>query len=147
MHTLTTLDPATTPGAVTLSVSSLSRSHAFYTERLGLQLLAQASDRLTFGVGQRPLLHLVEQPGAQLIRRATGLYHFALLVSSRQELARLITHLRDTATALSGASDHAVSEAFYLNDPDGHGIELYRDRPRDQWYDAARHLSADQRAD
>jgi catechol 2,3-dioxygenase len=83
------------------------------------------------------LLRLQELPGSRVIRRATGLYHFALLVPSRLELARTLRHLIDTQTPIGGASDHLVSEALYLSDPDGHGIEIYADRPRSAWYDQA----------
>jgi catechol 2,3-dioxygenase len=77
---------------------------------------------------------LVEQPGARPVQAGrTGLYHFAILTPSRYELSRVLNHLVDSRTPIGGASDHAVSEALYLTDPDGHGIEIYRDRPRDEW--------------
>jgi catechol 2,3-dioxygenase len=81
------------------------------------------------------LLRLQALPGARYAPRTTGLYHFALRVPSRLELARTIEHLARTRTSIDGASDHTVSEALYLHDPDRHGIEIYRDRPRDAWYD------------
>jgi catechol 2,3-dioxygenase len=71
-----------------------------------------------------------------VVRRATGLYHFALRVPTRHDLARVIRNLAENRTPVSGASDHLVSEALYLYDLDGHGIEIYRDRPRDTWQDA-----------
>ena len=90
----------------------------------------------TLGVGTRPLLRLHEFPGARLVRRATGLYHFALRVPSRRDLARVLRHFADIGYGIGGAADHRFSEALYLSDPDGHGIEIYRDRPRDTWFDA-----------
>ena len=76
---------------------------------------------------------LVEEPGARPSHRHTGLYHFALLVPERPELARWLAHAARDRVSLTGLSDHSVSEAIYLRDPDGHGIEIYADRPRDQW--------------
>ena len=83
------------------------------------------------GVAERVLLELHEQPGAKpSMNGRTGLYHFALLVPSRPDLGRVVRHFVAAQTPLEGASDHGVSEALYLRDPDGHGIEMYRDRPR-----------------
>src|SRR5207248_3552657 len=81
-----------------------------------------------------PLLVLHEQPGAPLFpRNATGLYHFAILLPTRADLGRWLLHLAQSGYPLDGASDHLVSEALYLHDPEGNGIEVYRDRPRDEW--------------
>lgn len=85
------------------------------------------------GTGERDLLALRELPSATRPQRTTGLYHFAILVPSRLELAQTLKHLIDTETRIGGASDHLVSEALYLSDPDGNGIEIYRDRPRNEW--------------
>jgi catechol 2,3-dioxygenase len=85
------------------------------------------------GAGQDDLVVLVEDPDAVPAGRHAGLYHFALLHPSRTELARAVGRLVETRTAIDGASDHGVSEAIYLPDPDGNGIELYADRPRDAW--------------
>jgi len=71
--------------------------------------------------------------GSPPARGTTGLYHFAILYPSRQELARALKRLVDSGVPIDGASDHGVSEAIYLRDPDGNGIEIYRDRPRDEW--------------
>ena len=78
-------------------------------------------------------LVLSESASAPRVRGTTGLYHFAVLVPSRDELARSLRRLVDTGTELQGAADHGVSEALYLADPDGIGIEIYRDRPRAEW--------------
>ncbi|MBE2223404.1 MAG: VOC family protein [Anaerolineae bacterium] len=120
-------------GRVALSVADLGRSLAYYQERIGLQLLRSDGAVAVLGTPERELLHLQEQPGAHPTRGTTGLYHFALLLPSRLDLAKRLRHLIDTETRLDGAADHNVSEALYLTDPDGHGIEIYRDRPRSQW--------------
>lgn len=130
------IDPATTIGVVALSVANLARSLEYYQHNLGLTLRHHDGNTAVLGAGDLPLLRLHEIPGARVIRRATGLYHFALRVPTRRDLARVIRHLAETNTPVSGASDHLVSEALYLSDPDGHGIEIYRDRPRSTWYDA-----------
>jgi catechol 2,3-dioxygenase len=128
--------PDTTVGTVALTVGDLARSLDYYQNNIGLQLQEQEGKVATLGVDHTPLLQLEELPGAQVVRRATGLYHFALLLPSRLELARTLRQLAETQTPVDGASDHLVSEALYLSDPDGHGIEIYRDRPRTEWYDA-----------
>ena len=129
------IHPATTIGAVHLDVASLDRSAQFYGEVLGFRALERAGGALALTAdGATPLVVLREQPGARpKPRRATGLYHFAILVPSRLDLARSLRRLAEMRYPLTGASDHLVSEALYLDDPDGNGIEIYRDRPRDQW--------------
>lgn len=136
------IDPATTVGSVTLSVADLERSLRYYRHNIGLALLHQAGDHATLGVNGVSLLRLHEVAGARLVRRATGLYHFALRVPTRQDLARVLRHFAAHGTRISGVADHRVSEAVYLSDPDGHGIEVYRDRPRDAWRDAGGTLHA-----
>jgi catechol 2,3-dioxygenase len=102
---------------------------------LGFRPLARSGDTLTLTAdGTTPLLSLTELPGAPpKPARATGLYHFAILTPSRLDLARSLRRLAEMRYPLSGASDHLVSEALYLDDPDGNGIEIYRDRPRAEW--------------
>ena len=125
------LGPATHCGVVALSVRSLERSLRYYTDRIGLRVQQQSAGEALLGAGTQALLRLVEQPGALSVQRNhTGLYHFALLTPNRAALGCLLAHLLETQTPIDGASDHGVSEALYLTDPDGHGIELYRDRPR-----------------
>jgi catechol 2,3-dioxygenase len=130
-----TIHPDTAIGAVHLTVADLTRSEQFYGEVLGFRALSRDGTRLTLAAdGATPLLVLYEQPGARpKAQRATGLYHFAILVPNRLELARSLRRLAEMSYPLSGASDHLVSEALYLDDPDGNGIEIYRDRPRDEW--------------
>ncbi len=129
-----TIDPGTTCGAVALIVSDLDRSLRYYEHNIGLRVRRRDGRRAWLGVEGRDLLQLDELRGASPVQRGhTGLYHFAILTPSRSELARTLQHLMATQTRIDGASDHGVSEALYLSDPDGHGIEIYRDRPRAEW--------------
>jgi catechol 2,3-dioxygenase len=127
------IHPDTRMGPVALTVADLQRSLAFYTDRLGLAVQARQDATATLGVAGTGLLELVERRGAKLVHGTTGLYHFAILLPSRADLSRALHHLIHTDTPLQGAADHLVSEALYLGDPDGNGIELYRDRPRAEW--------------
>jgi len=120
-------------GAVELSVGDLARSLRYYREAIGLQVLDERDGRASLGAGGRELLRLVEEPGAQPVHHNSGLFHFALLVPSRVDLARWLAHAGRDGVQLTGASDHVVSEALYLRDPDHHGIEIYADRPRETW--------------
>jgi catechol 2,3-dioxygenase len=130
----TALLPATLRlGAVHLTVSDLDRSVAFYQDALGLRQQRREDPVAALGAGGEELVVLHEEPGARPAGRHAGLYHYALLFPSREELARAVGRLAATRTPLDGASDHGVSEAIYLSDPDGNGIELYADRPREAW--------------
>lgn len=130
---MSTLPDNTSLGPVTLRVRNLARMLHFYTERLGLTVFAEAAGTATLGAGMTPLVVLNERPTFRRYTGTTGLYHFALLLPDRAALGAALQHLIDTQTPLQGASDHAVSEAVYLADPEQNGIELYRDRPRDAW--------------
>jgi catechol 2,3-dioxygenase len=134
------LPDSTRAGAVALSVSDLERSLAFYRGAIGLDVLEQGGGEARLGAGETELLRLTELPGAQPSTRETGLYHFALLLPDRPSLARWLAHAARERVPLTGLSDHAVSEAIYLNDPDLHGIEIYADRPRAQWEGRVREL-------
>jgi catechol 2,3-dioxygenase len=127
------ISPLTGVGAVELTVSELTRSIAYYRVAIGLQLLEKNGDRASLGVGERVFVVLAEDPGAPPAVGYTGLYHFALLIPARVDLARWLAHAARDSVALVGLSDHFVSEALYLSDPDGHGIEIYWDRPRERW--------------
>jgi catechol 2,3-dioxygenase len=127
------ISPATTLGPVHLTVANLERSLAFYRHSVGLDVLKHEGDVARLGSGTHELLVLVEEPGARATRGYTGLYHFALLLPERRELARWLAHAAREQLPLTGLSDHYVSEAIYLGDPDGHGIEIYADRPRELW--------------
>lgn len=130
---MASIDPATTIGTVELTVANLDRSSAFYCERLGFKLHRREGAIAALGAGGPDLLVLHENPAARHVGGTTGLYHFAVLLPSRRELALALRQIALTRTALSGVSDHLVSEALYLDDPDGNGIEVYRDRPRTEW--------------
>jgi catechol 2,3-dioxygenase len=137
---MTTTATATLPatlrlGPVHLTVTDLDRSVDFYERSIGLRTHRRGDGEAVLGAGGEDMLVLVEQPGAQRAGRHAGLYHFALLNPSRLELARAAKRLIATRTPISGASDHNISEAIYLPDPDGNGIELAADRPREAWGD------------
>jgi len=125
--------PATTVGPVHLTVSDLDRSRAYYRDAIGLETLDDAEGRMSLGAGDTELLVLTELPGARPAPHATGLFHYALLLPDRPSLARWLAHAARDRVELTGLSDHDVSEALYLRDPDFHGIEIYADRPRELW--------------
>jgi catechol 2,3-dioxygenase len=120
-------------GAVHLTVTDLARSVGFYENSIGLRLHRREGGVAAMGVGGDDLLVLYEEPGARRAGRHAGLYHYALLFPSREELARAAVRLSATETPIQGASDHGTHEAIYLPDPDGNGIELAADRPRERW--------------
>jgi catechol 2,3-dioxygenase len=122
-------------GAVYLIVTDLDRSIRFYEDSIGLTLAGRSGSSAALGVGGEEVLVLEEDPQARPAGRHAGLYHFALLHPSRLELARAAQRLIVTQTPVSGASDHKISEAIYLPDPDGNGIELAADRGREHWGD------------
>jgi catechol 2,3-dioxygenase len=123
-------------GPVTLQVSDVERSIAYYTRVLGMQTLERSDASATLGThgDDRPLVRLVERAGARPVPRRgrLGLYHFAILLPDRAALGSFVAHLADVGES-AGMSDHLVSEAVYLTDPDGLGIEVYADRPREEW--------------
>jgi len=128
------LPDGTAIGAVDLVVRDLDRSLGFYTQTIGFEERGRKGGVAELGAGDRTLLRLRGEPEAPpRPPRTTGLFHFAILVPSRAELARSLVRLAERGWRLTGASDHLVSEALYLNDPDGIGIEIYRDRPRGDW--------------
>lgn len=130
------LPSSTRLGVVRLQVSDLVRSIAYYDRVLGLRELERRGQVAVLGPvdGDRPLIELHELPGAQPVPRRgrLGLYHYAILVPDRAALGRFVSHLASLGV-YAGMSDHLVSEAVYLSDPDGLGIEVYADRPRDTW--------------
>lgn len=138
------LPESTRIGRVTLQVADLARSLAYYERVLGFRALERAPGRATLGTqaGDQPLIELRERPGASPMPRRgrLGLYHYAILLPDRAHLGRLLRHLA-AAGERAGMSDHLVSEALYLSDPDGLGIEVYTDRPRDSWRRNGRELA------
>jgi catechol 2,3-dioxygenase len=131
------VDPETRIGHIHLKVSNLERSVKFYTEALGFEIMQlwPGAAFLSFG-GYHHHLGLntwTSQGGPPAPRGSAGLYHFAILYPTRKELARALKRLLEHGVMLDGAADHGVSEALYLHDPDGNGIELYRDRDRSEW--------------
>ncbi|MEA2210414.1 MAG: catechol 2,3-dioxygenase [Solirubrobacteraceae bacterium] len=122
-------------GAVHLTVSDLDGSRAFYEQVVGLRAREREDGDLELsGEDGRSLIQLHGAPSApRLDRRATGLFHLAMLLPTRLDLAFALARLSASRWPLDGASDHLVSEALYLSDPDGNGIEIYRDRPREDW--------------
>jgi catechol 2,3-dioxygenase len=120
---------------VSLTVAELDRSRMFYERAIGLRATELDNGALALGVaGESPLIELRGDTSApRLNRRAPGLYHLAILMPTRLDLAFALARLAEARWPLDGASDHLVSEALYLSDPDGNGIEIYRDRPRDEW--------------
>ncbi len=137
------LPNATRLGAVRLLVSDLQRSADYYQHVIGLQITSRQPDAVTLGTpgDSATLLELRHQRGVRPVPQSerVGLYHFALLVPDRADLGRFVSHLRTLGVPVASA-DHAVSEAIYLWDPDGLGIEVYADRPRDTWRRNGREL-------
>jgi catechol 2,3-dioxygenase len=129
----TKIAPSTTVGAVHLTVADLDRALDYYAKAIGLRPRQRENGTAFLGSGGDDLLVLHEEPGARPVRGHTGLFHYALLLPERADLARWLVHAARERVALTGMSDHLVSEAIYLQDPDGHGIEIYRDRPRSEW--------------
>jgi catechol 2,3-dioxygenase len=127
------ISPHTRLGSVHLTVSDLERAISYYRSAVGLQLLDRSDGAAALGAGGRELIALVEEPGARSSAGYTGLYHVALLVPQRSDLARWLAHAGRDRVPLVGLSDHFVSEALYLSDPDSHGLEIYWDRPREVW--------------
>ena len=121
-------------GAIRLRVGDLERLHEFYETTIGLRTLSVADGVTSLGANGAALVELVADTDAPARPpRTTGLFHLALLVPTRADLARTLRRVAGSGGRLSGASDHLVSEALYLSDPEGNGIELYRDRPREEW--------------
>ncbi|HEX8451425.1 MAG TPA: VOC family protein [Longimicrobium sp.] len=137
------LPDSTALGPVRLQIADLERSLAFYEGVLGLRVVERDGSRAALAAhgDERVLVELNERPGARPAGRGgrLGLYHYAILLPDRASLGRLVRHMAE-AGVRAGAGDHLVSEAFYINDPDGLGIEVYADRPRETWRRNGREL-------
>ena len=132
------IDPQAVIGHVHLKVSDLERAVAFYRDVLGFELMQRFGAEAAFLSAGGYHHHLglntwQSRGGAPPPPGSTGLFHFAILYPSRRALGRAVRRVLEAGVGLDGASDHGVSEAVYLRDPDGNGIELYRDRPVDEW--------------
>jgi catechol 2,3-dioxygenase len=132
-HRAPALPAALRLGAVDLTVSGVDRAVAWYQDALGLRVHRHYATSAELGDGTESVIVLHEDAQAGPAGRHTGLYHYALLYPSRDALARGALRLAATRTPIQGASDHGTHEAIYLPDPDGNGIELAADRPREQW--------------
>jgi len=133
-----TIDPRVDIGHVHLKVSDIDRALGFYCDVLGFELQQRLGEQAAFvsagGYHHHIGLNTWESAGAGPPPRfATGLFHVAIRYPDRQTLADALRRVLAAGIPLDGASDHGVSEALYLRDPDGNGVELYRDRPRDEW--------------
>lgn len=121
-------------GPVALTVRDADRAVDFYERVVGLAVVAREAGRASMGVGGEALVELVSDREAP--RRpagTTGLFHLAILVADRRELGRAVRRVVEARWSLAGAADHLVSEAVYLSDPEGNGVEVYADRPREEW--------------
>jgi catechol 2,3-dioxygenase len=128
------IDAGTRMGPVRLTVADLDALRRFYAEAVGLSELGEEDGIVRLGTDSGAVVELVGDPDAPPRPRGTsGLFHLAILVPSRPDLARTLQRVAEAGWRLSGASDHLVSEALYTSDPEGNGIELYRDRPREEW--------------
>ncbi|MEH7442042.1 VOC family protein [Bacillus sp. JJ1122] len=127
--------PVTFVGQVNLKVQDLQRALTFYKEVIGFKVYEQTEKSAKLTADGKTVLLSIEQPEDVIPKhgRTAGLYHFALLLPDRADLGRVLKHLLQVGYPLQGASDHLVSEALYLADPDGNGIEIYTDRPASEW--------------
>jgi catechol 2,3-dioxygenase len=132
------MDPRTVIGHVHLKVADIDRAESFYRDVLGFEVTARYGSDAVFlsagGYHHHIGLNTWHSKGGRPAPRGhTGLFHFAILYPDRKALANAVQHVLEQGWPLDGASDHGVSEAIYLHDPDGNGIELYCDRPKSQW--------------
>ena len=133
-----TIPEKTSIGHVHLKVSDLERSLQFYCDLLGFQIMARYGDQAAFisaggyhhHIGLNTWHSLGKAPGP---KQQPGLFHTAILLPTRKDLAKMLQRLNDVQYPLTGAADHGVSEALYLDDPDENGVELYWDRPQKDW--------------
>ncbi|HFI0271649.1 TPA: VOC family protein [Streptococcus suis] len=120
-------------GHVALNVRDLELQSLFYQQVLGLQVLSQSQNQIDLGVGKTTLVRLIQTEQKDEVSLSYGLYHLAIVLPSREDLGTIFRHFIDNKIPLQGASDHGYSEAIYLADTEGNGIEVYRDLPQDAW--------------
>ncbi|HEM5084572.1 TPA: VOC family protein [Streptococcus suis] len=120
-------------GHVALNVRDLELQSLFYQQVLGLQVLSQSPNQIDLGVGKNILIRLIQTEQKGEVSHSYGLYHLAIALPSREDLGTIFRHFIDNKVPLQGASDHGYSEAIYLADTEGNGIEIYRDLPQDTW--------------
>ena len=118
---------------VALNVKDLESQTAFYHQLLGLEILNQSENQVLLGAGGKPLVRLIKTDDISNPKQSYGLYHMALLLPTREDLANVFKHLLDLKIPVVGGADHGYSEAIYLEDLEGNGIELYRDKPEAEW--------------
>ena len=118
---------------VALNVKDLESQTAFYHQLLGLEILNQSENQVLLGAGGKPLVRLIKTDDISNPKQSYGLYHMALLLPTREDLANVFKHLLDLKIPLVGGADHGYSEAIYLEDLESNGIELYRDKPEAEW--------------
>lgn len=116
-----------------LNVKDLARQTAFYTQIIGLEIRTQTETEVILGAGGKDLVHLIQTNRKEAVKSSYGLYHMAILLPSREDLADVFKHIAELNYPFVGAADHGYSEALYLADPEGNGIELYRDKPVADW--------------
>ena len=116
-----------------LNVKNLASQTAFYQQIIGLEILSQTETEVVLGLGGTALVHLIQAQESGEVRKHYGLYHLAILLPTRKALADILKHLTDLQIPLVGGADHGYSEALYLEDLEGNGIELYRDKPVSTW--------------
>ncbi|HFI0171277.1 TPA: VOC family protein [Streptococcus suis] len=120
-------------GHVALNVRDLELQSLFYQQVLGLQVLSQSPNQIDLGIGKTTLVRLIQTEQIGEVSHSYGLYHLAIVLPSREDLGTIFRHFIDNKIPLQGASDHGYSEAIYLADTEGNGIEVYRDLPQDAW--------------
>ena len=130
---MATSDAPVSIGSITLVVNNLSLVEKFYREVIGLNEISRDASSCTMGQGANPLLTLIEDRAARPYPREAGLFHTAFLLPDRESLGAWFRHSKSMNVKLDGAADHLVSEALYLTDPEGNGVEVYADRDRSHW--------------
>ena len=127
--------PTLSLGEVSLKVNNLKKQADFYQEVIGLHIIEESDQKVSLGIKESGeiLVSLVEIPETKKVRFSTGLYHLALLVPTRKDLGGVLRHLLEIQAPIDGGADHGYSEALYLTDPEGNGIEIYCDKPRVEW--------------